>query len=121
MGFSSIQLCKTRFIPNVYSLPVRAKGWVRKLSISTDESNPSDESVEKSIREEGRRLDRRKNSIVPEFMENDGVAPDEEVSRDMEIKEGQEEINEERDFYDLSSDKEEDTTEGEITDTNTST
>ena len=94
---------------------------MRKLSISTDESNPSDESVEKSIREERRRLDRGKNSIDPEFMENDGLPANDEVSRDIDVNEGQEEISEESEFYNPSSNKEEDTTEGEITGTNTST
>lgn len=84
-----------------------------------NQSNPSDESVERSIGEQKRYSDKRKNSIVPEFLENTGIKPSEEMSNDLQVSETRNAENEE-DFNDLSSDKEEDTTEGEITDTHTS-
>lgn len=82
-----------------------------------NEASPSDEKVTQSIKEERNNQDKRKYSITPSFLEDDGLPADEEVTRDMETED--QKISEE-DFEDLSSDKEEDTTEGEITDTHTS-
>ena len=82
---------------------------------------PSDEAVERSIKKEKHYLDPKENSIVPEFLENDGIPAREKVSRDEIRKESQENLQDNVEiFEELSSDKEEDTTEGEITDTHTS-
>jgi hypothetical protein len=80
-------------------------------------ANPSDEEVEESIKAQRDHTNRRKNSIEPSFLESDDVDRVEEVTRSTERKEAREEADE--DYEDLSSDKEEDTTEGEITDTQT--
>ncbi len=87
------------------------------MSSSEADANPSDANVEKSIRKERNSKDRYKNSIVPEFLEDDGIAPKKEESRNMK---SQAQVMLDEDYEDLSSDKEEDTTEGEITDTHTS-
>jgi hypothetical protein len=88
------------------------------MSTGDEEASPSDESVEKSIKKERDPENRFKNSIVPPFLENDGLPPEQEVSRDFESE--TEVMRKDDDYEELSSDKEEDTTEGEITDTNTS-
>ena len=82
-----------------------------------NEANPSDSAVEGSIKDQKHNQDRRKYSIVPPALENDGLDPNNEVSTDMESSDH---YPEQGDFEQLSSDKEEDTTEGEITDIHTS-
>ncbi|MHB1908733.1 MAG: hypothetical protein ACYCQJ_07650 [Nitrososphaerales archaeon] len=76
--------------------------------MESQDDNPSDESVERSLKENRNYRDKRKNSIEPSFLENSGIS--ENATRNDAIDE---------DFSELSSDKEEDTTEGEITDTHT--
>lgn len=88
------------------------------MASSIDDANPSDETVERSIKEERRFLDRKKYSIVPPGIQGSGLDGEGEEARDMENVEARD-ITEE-DYEDLSSDKEEGTTEGEITDTHTS-
>ena len=84
---------------------------------SLADANPSDENVEKSLKEERDYLNKRKYSIVPRFLENDGLDEKKEVRREAEKRESRAIASE--DYEDLSSDKENDTTEGEITDTHT--
>jgi hypothetical protein len=85
-----------------------------------DDPNPSDEKVEESIRKERRYLDPDQSSIQPSFLENDGIKPSKKVSRDMLLRESSENVQDNAEIFDeLSSDKEEDTTEGEITDVHT--
>ncbi len=87
-------------------------GFERKLS---DYLENQDKIAEKVLREEKKvRSDPKKSSIEPSFLEsepgygrsNARTEPDSDM--------------EDVDFEDISSDKEEDTTEGEITDTHTS-
>ena len=86
--------------------------------MESQDDNPSDESVERSLKDERNYRDKRKNSIEPPFLENSGIPENEEMSNDLEVSETRNDVNAE-DFSELSSDKEEDTTEGEITDTHT--
>jgi hypothetical protein len=84
------------------------------MAISKDEANPMDTNVENSIREEKHRGDKRKYSISPSFR---GL-PSSSEFESTQVSDLQ--TSPEEDYEDLSSDKEEDTTEGEITDTHNS-
>ena len=82
----------------------------------------SDEIAERALKKGRHRSDPYSNSIDPPGLEGTGLGKNEEETRN--IEDGEE--NEDpigpagSEFYDISSDKEEDTTEGEITDTETS-
>lgn len=76
------------------------------------ENDDQDRIVENELRSERRvRQDPTKSSIEPEFLQR--------INADKEKKPLDEDLAD-QDFEDISSDKEEDTTEGEITDTHTS-
>jgi hypothetical protein len=80
-----------------------------------------DKVVESSLKKERRFLDPSENSIEPSFLENDGLNPAEEYSREKARKDSKEIVEDDAETFDqLSSDKEQDTTEGEIVDTHTS-
>jgi hypothetical protein len=76
------------------------------------EKDDQDRIVEEELRNERKvRQDPTKSSIEPEFLQK--INPDKQ-------KRPLDEDLADQDFEDLSSDKEKDTTEGEITDTHTS-
>ncbi|HZW56143.1 MAG TPA: hypothetical protein VFF30_07635 [Nitrososphaerales archaeon] len=86
------------------------------MGTSIDEANPSDKNVERSIKEERKFLNKGKYSIAPPGFEESGL----EGEETKEMEDADAKTVSEEDFEELSSDKEEDTTEGEITDTHTS-
>jgi hypothetical protein len=89
------------------------------MSEDLNSANPADETVEESISDDKKRLDPKEYSIAPPGLEGDGIPPKESVNRD--ITRGAEAHVPVTDYEELSSDHEEDTTEGEITDVETST
>ena len=84
------------------------------MAASNNDANPSDEEVERSIKNQRKSDDKHLNSIIPQFLEEDIVRPKENRGK------GANEDLQDEDFEELSSDKEENTTEGELTDTHTS-
>jgi hypothetical protein len=85
--------------------------------------DPQDEIAEKAIRKEKKWMDPYENSIDPPGLEGTGLGKKKEMRREFvkgEENEDPEAPVGESTFEDLSSDKEKDSTEGEITDTDES-
>lgn len=85
--------------------------------------DPQDERVERAIKRERDYMDPYKNSIDPPGLEGSGLGKKDEEY--LEFAKGEEKADPEKpvgrsNFEKLSSDSEEDTTEGEITDTDES-
>ena len=82
--------------------------------------DPTDEIVEKAIKREKKSKDPYVNSIDPPGLEGTGLGKKHERFIEFEREEERDDPEAptgENTFEELSSDKEEDTTEGEITDT----
>ena len=79
----------------------------------------SDEKVEKTIKKERKWRDPYTNSIDPPGLEGTGLGKGQEEYSEFEKEEENDDPEgpDKDTFEDLSSDKEDDTTEGEITDT----
>jgi len=78
----------------------------------------SDEDTEKALKKARRFWDPNANSIEPPRLEGSGLGKKKEETRNiMSGEESEDSVGPEGDeFYEISSDEEEDTTEGEITD-----
>ena len=82
------------------------------------DSNPSDETVERAIKKEKKWRDPYVNSIDPPGLEGTGLGKKNEEFIEFEKEEEKEDPDSPSgdSFEELSSDKEKDSTEGEITD-----